>query len=263
MASPVDRHRDGLADPRVGEPLVVGREARVGDVRDVGLMKRSPNSASAEAMASGGRVSTMSTLPSCSVGVGRVHLGVDAVLQPIGLGRLVAGVVVVAGQGDTAPAPGTKALLGLERAVADRLLAEGRGVVEEGRRAAGRRRCSRRPSWATARTARTASTSKVRSSTTAQAAHLGRGRVAGHVAGLVGGSLQVVVPGDVSEEVRVLLGVGAVGGVVPRVDEGLRVHRRAVVERPAVLERDGPVLVVSSDSMDSATPVNSASPSSS
>ena len=73
-----------------------------------------------------------------------------------------------------------------------------------------------------------------------EAAHLLRGGRRDDVAGVVGLGLQVVVALDVGEEVRAALGVGAQRRVVPRVDEGLRGDRGAVVEGPAVLERDRP-----------------------
>jgi hypothetical protein len=56
--------------------------------------------------------------------------------------------------------------------------------------------------------------------------------------------LLVAVALDVAEEVGGALRVRRVGGVVPGLDERLGRHRRAVVEGPAVLERDGPDLVV-------------------
>jgi hypothetical protein len=144
-------------------------------------------------------------------------------------------VLVEAGQRDADA--GDERLLGPELTVADRLLAEAGGVVVErlrerveggvagGGRPLGVRRGELHLEGEVVDLAETG--------------HLG-GR--GLTAGL--GGLQVVVAGDVGEEVRVALGVRAVGRVVPGVDEGLRVDGGAVVEGPAVLERDGPGLLV-------------------
>ena len=73
-----------------------------------------------------------------------------------------------------------------------------------------------------------------------QPAQLGGGGLAGRLAGVVDRGLQVAVALDVGEEVGARLRVGAVGGVVPGVDEGLGGDRRPVVEGPAVVQPDGP-----------------------
>ncbi len=65
-----------------------------------------------------------------------------------------------------------------------------------------------------------------------QAGHLVRGRLAG-------GRVDVLVALDVREPRAVDLVVGGAGAPVPGVDEVLGVHRGAVVELPAVLQRDG------------------------
>src|SRR4028119_2118282 len=77
-----------------------------------------------------------------------------------------------------------------------------------------------------------------------QAAHLLGGRLAGACPARVARGLHVGIALDAREVGGRALGVRAEGGVVPGVDEGLRVDRRPVVEGPAVLERDGPGGVV-------------------
>ncbi|MCZ2857946.1 hypothetical protein O2W17_05255 [Blastococcus sp. VKM Ac-2987] len=237
---PVDAHRQRLTDARVGEPLVVGRVAEVGEPGGRGLEVAVAEHVLGRGQGVRRQVRQDVEVARLQVVVSGVQVGVDAEVHGLRDGRVLAGVVLVPGDGDALT--GDELALGLERTVADRHGAEALGVLEEG--------LGHRPEGVVADGHRELGERRGELHLEGvlvddpEAAELLGGGVTGDVALVVGRRLQVVVPEDVREEVGRTLGVGAVGGVVPRVDEGLRGHRSAVVERPAVLELDGPGGVV-------------------
>ena len=232
----VDGHGQGLAHPRVGVALLVEGQA---EEREAG--RRRLGVAAVELLLRdlahlGGDPGQDVEVAGQRVGVGGRRVGVHAVLQRLDRRLLRAGEPVGGHQRD-ARARDVLAL-GPEGTVADRVGAERLRVVEErlGQREEGvvadghrelRERCAQ-------------GDGEGQVVDDAQTAHLRRGGVAGRLAVVVQRGLQVAVALDVREEVGARLGVRAVRGVVPGVDEGRGGDRGPVVERPPVVQRDGP-----------------------
>ena len=230
----VDGHRQRAAHAHVGVALVVEREGQTGDSRARLLKVVIFEDVLGVGVGIGRQTVQDVEIAGKHVGVGGGQFGVDPHHHAAGFRLVLAGVVVVATQGDTAARHPLG--IGLERPVADRLLAECHriGVESLGQRIepviAERDREDRerlgqgdlngggigRP----------------------QSGHPGGGRL------LTVAALQGVIALHAGEEIGRALGVGAQCGVVPRPHVGLRGNRGAVVKGPARLDFDGPLAVV-------------------